>query len=186
MKHFMKKNKRYMIVFCTLLLLCLWGVQVYRVNSTTHIEEKIYHLNDTIRYDIWTIRMTGYEWYDTQEFRQEVYPDYQPYQSSDRVLCLCLEVSMNQEQSTRYNWDTFIENGFRTQTWFQGIDPDIFSYMNQSSFQTMADEGTCKLRIPVCVPANVASSNKTYDYVLSTFPEVVMIRIEIGKDKNAL
>ncbi len=186
MKHFMKNNKIYIICFCALVMLCLWGMRVYHVNSATHIEEKTYYLNDTIQYDIWTLRMTGYEWYDTQEFRQKIYPDYQPYQPSDQILCMCLEVSVDQGQNTRCNWDLFIENGFRTQTWYQGIDPDIFSYMNQKSFRAMAENGTCTIRIPVCIPVDVVDSNTTYDYVLSTFPKVVMIHMEIGKDKDAL
>ena len=179
-----RKKKYITIMFFILsaILFILWAVRVYYINRNSKIKERIYSAGEEAVVGSWTVELSETKMLTQQEFRDFFKVEYKSAGApDDKMLCIKLKVYFENGSPESGDFEDLVENGFRTLTWYQGIDPFLFGDMNVEGIQSVSETGEGMLWITTHVPSGVWDKENTYDYVLSTFPEVVTIRTMVGK-----
>lgn len=180
----MKKRKLYGIIVGLLLcsLIVLWAIRVYKVNQNAEIPEQILYSGDSVSFKDMTLTLQESKLLTQNEFSREFGMEYSNIDTpDDHIICINLHVKADGEKIA---FSKLLENGFRTLTWFQGIDPFFFEDLNANARELIAQTGDGDLWIVTNVPVDVAESENTYDFVLSTFPEVIIFRMTPGKENE--
>lgn len=182
------KKRRYYIEIVSvfiIILFVIWAAKVYAVNTKNIIEEQVYRKGEQAVLDSWKLELSEARLLTKQEFGKYFETEYESSnEPGDKILCIKLKVEFRDCDLKTRDLEKLVENGFRTLTWYQGIDPFFFAELNETELGRIYETGKGFLWIVVNVPVEIWNEEDTYDYVLSTYPKVIIIRTVIEKEND--
>lgn len=174
-------------VLIVLSLLAFWAKRVYDVNAKAGIKELVYSVGEEGATDSWAVELSETKMMSKQEFKEYFGVEADADESTDdKMICMKLKVRFLKDHVKTTDIEKLTENGFRTLTWYNGIDPFLIADINQEMMEKIYETKEGTLWIVTNVPPWVWSREYTYEYVLSTFPEIIMFRDTVGKGEQSI
>lgn len=161
-------------------LFIMWYKNVMERNRRYEVPKKYYYMGETLIYDDWSIiPFSRSEIMDGNTFKNAFDVKNVSVSMESKYMCLTLKV---EKLSENCNMDTFLEAGFRSDTWSNGIDPFLFYDINSENLSKIEEEGKGILYIPVdFFPDNWKKNRyrnleqENFRYVISVYPVTIEI-----------
>lgn len=172
-------------------LIAVWGYRVYAVNSRYHLETKVYMPGECVDFGDYRITNLGGGIYTVSEFC-EIYGKTLT-QDSPYVICLKVklehngQISEDTQEALEDVVNTITSTGFRTTTWYNGMDPFTFADLNftEEFIREYQETGQGELLIVSNINPDTMQKDRyehcrelSYDYVLDIYPVNIRLRVE--------
>jgi hypothetical protein len=188
------KMKKYVMAGIIGIITVIWGIQVVQVNiKYPKPVEKVYHQGEKVRSDHLDIVVKSSKFYHCDELLQE-FPDVNPDQMKKNdtqyeILKVCF-YNCGKTPVKPSSYEYYLSST----GWFNGLDMNLFYMINSELIKKDKKAGyidpnaSVDLLIPYCFHKKQFTttewrriSNKTFDYVVSLYPQKKVIRINTSK-----
>ena len=174
------KGNRVVIIFITVvILLLIWYSQVKRINQI--FKETVYpiYLEQNVNYEDWDITPNEVLLMDYDGLLKRWNVDTDFLNNRSKYICLHLNVKALSAES---NFNTFFKYGFRTDTYANGLDPEVFFQVNNDNINKIRKVKSGELWIVGEINVDNMSHHRfsnidksDFRYVLSTSLEPIEI-----------
>lgn len=132
-----KKNIIVFIVIFFFLLILIWYSRFLSINKKYDDSHVDIYLGETEIFDGVEITPVEADLLSNEELLTK-FKLYELKDTNKKYICLKIKVKSNHN---KIDYEKFIANGFRTDVWFNGIDPILFYTINNGNMQEINDNG---------------------------------------------